>query len=169
MTNDINIGDKVRSFDFSRMPNGRDIEGPDACFIEGIVEGFTKVEGCMRYDIKATRRVFNGVEKDIEEGQRFTPPLNGTPTNMGRITDGVEKIEEPTPANRIADMDVSNLTDEQIEVIRQLTLRAEDGFDKRANLADNDDVRNIASSNAEACMRLLGRLRVEANNRTEAA
>ncbi len=169
MTNDINIGDKVRSFDFSRMPNGFDIEGPYACFIEGTVEGFTKVEGCMRYDIKATRRVFNGVEKDIEEGQRFIPPVNGTPTMLGRITDGVVKIEESTRAMQIADMEVSNLSDEQIEVIRQLTLRAEDGFDKRASLADNDDVKNIASSHAEACMRLLGRLRVEADNRTTEA
>jgi hypothetical protein len=166
MTNDINIGDKVRSFDF---PTHRDIEGPDACFIEGIVEGFTKVEGCMRFDIKATRVVFDGVERDFEEGERAFPPLNGTPTNMGRITDGVVKVGKPNPANRIADMDVSNLTDEQIEVIRQLTLRAEDGFDKRASLADNDDVKNIASGQAEACMRLLGRLRDEANNRTVAA
>lgn len=169
MTNDINIGDKVRSFDFSSMPNGFDIEGPDACFIEGIVEGFIEVEGCMRYDIKATRRVFNGVEKDIEEGQRFIPPVNGTPTMLGRITNGVVKVEESNPANRIADMDVSNLTDEQIEVIRQLTLRAEDGFDKRASLADNDDVKNIANSHAEACMRLLGRLREEKDNRTTEA
>jgi hypothetical protein len=166
MTNDINIGDKVRSFDF---PTHRDIEGPDACFIEGIVEGFTKVEGCMRFDIKATRVVFDGVERDFEEGERAFPPLNGTPTNKGRITDGVVKVGKPNPANRIADMDVSNLTDEQIEVIRQLTLRAEDGFDKRANLADNDDVKNIASSHADACMRLLGRLREEKDNRTEAA
>jgi hypothetical protein len=94
MTNDINIKDTVRSFDFSSMPNGLDIEGPDACFIEGIVEGFTEVEGSMRYDIKATRRVFNGVEKDIEPGQRFIPPVNGTPTMLGRITNGVVKIGE---------------------------------------------------------------------------
>jgi hypothetical protein len=79
------------------------------------------------------------------------------------------KLTKKTDALRIADMDLSNLTVEQIEVIRQLTLRAEDGFDKRANLADNGDVKNIASSHAEACMRLLGRLRDEANNRTVAA
>ncbi|MCH1580817.1 MAG: hypothetical protein L7S55_08940 [Luminiphilus sp.] len=91
MTNDINIGDTVRSFDF---PAHRDIEGPEACFIEGIVEGFTKVEGCMRFDIKATRVVFDGVERDFEEGERAFPPLNGTPTNRGRITDGVVKIGE---------------------------------------------------------------------------
>lgn len=77
-------------------------------------------------------------------------------------TDGVVKIEKPNPANRIADMDVSNLTDEQIEVIRQLTRRAEDGFDKRASLAVTDDVKSIANSCAEACMKLLDRLRVEA-------
>jgi hypothetical protein len=165
MTNDINIGDKVRSFDFAAH---RDIEGPDACFAEGIVEGFYTI-GCTRFDIRVTRAVWEGKEVLTEVGTRIAPPLNGTPTNMGRITDGVVKIEESNPANRIADMDVSNLTDEQIEVIRQLTLRAEDGFDKRANLADNDDVRNIASSHAEACMRLLGRLRDEKETRTEAA
>ena len=83
----------------------------------------------------------------------------------------IEKQEaaKSDPAKRIADMDLSNLSDEQIEVIRQLTLRAEDGFDKRASLADNDDVKNIANSHADACMRLLGRLRDEANNRTVAA
>jgi hypothetical protein len=93
MTNDININDTVRSFDFSSMPGGLDIEGKDACFIEGIVEGFTEVEGCMRYDIAATRRVFNGVEKDIEQDLRVYPPLNGTPTMMGRICNGVFQIE----------------------------------------------------------------------------
>ena len=166
MNTDINIHDTVRSFDFH---DSRDIEGPDACFVEGIVEGFKEVEGCTRFEIKVTREVFRGEERQVEEGERVFPPLNGTPTNRGRITDGVVKVEKPNPANRIADMDLSNLSDEQIEVIRQLTLRAEDGFDKRASLADNDDVKNIANSHADACMRLLGRLRDEANNRTVAA
>jgi hypothetical protein len=90
MTNDINIGDKVRSFDF---PKHRDIEGPDACFAEGFVEGFKKI-GCTRFDIRVTRAVWEGKEVPTEEGTRIAPPLNGTPTNMGRITDGVVKIEE---------------------------------------------------------------------------
>ena len=96
MTNDININDTVRSFDFH---DSRDIEGPDACFVEGIVEGFKEVEGCTRFEIKVTREVFRGEERQVEEGERVFPPLNGTPTNRGRITDGVVKIEEAEPAN----------------------------------------------------------------------
>ena len=144
MTNEININDTVRSFDFH---NSRDIEGPDACFVEGIVEGFKEVEGCTR--------VF--------------PPLNGTPTNRGRITDGVVKVEESTRAMQIADMEVSNLSDEQIMVICNLTLRAEEGFLQRARSARNDDERNGWNSQADACLPLLGRLRDEKEARTEAA
>jgi|TARA_B100001094_G_C18099811_1_gene755102 hypothetical protein len=166
MTNDINIGDKVRSFDF---PTHRDIDAPDACFIEGIVEGFTKVEGCMRFDIKATRVVFDGVERDFEEGERAFPPLNGTPTNMGRITDGVVKVEKPNPANRIADMDVSNLTEDQLDAIRTLALAAEEHFDRlgaASEFAPKADRANRASIQAFI---LIGRIRKEKENRTEAA
>ena len=90
MNTDIKIGDKVRSFDFAAH---RDIEGPDACFAEGVVEGFQTI-GCTRFDIRVTRAVWEGKEVPTEEGARIAPPLNGTPTNMGRITDGVVKIEE---------------------------------------------------------------------------
>lgn len=89
MNTDIKIGDKVRSFDF----DSRDIEGTDACFMEGVVEGFKEVEGCMRYDIAVTRLVFRGEEKDIEQDLRVYPPLNGTPTWMGRTCNGVFQIE----------------------------------------------------------------------------
>jgi len=166
MTNDINIGDKVRSFDF---PAHRDIEGPEACFIEGIVEGFTKVEGCMRFDIKATRVVFDGVERDFEEGERAFPPLNGTPTNRGRITDGVEKIEKPNPANQIGDMDLSNLTEEQLDVIRTLALAAEEHFDRlgaASEFAPKADRANRASLQA---FKLIRRIREQKETRTEAA
>ena len=166
MTNEININDTVRSFDFH---NSRDIEGPDACFVEGIVEGFKEVEGCTRFEIKVTREVFRGEERQVEEGERVFPPLNGTPTNRGRITDGVVKVEESTRAMQIADMEVSNLSDEQIMVICNLTLRAEEGFLQRARSARNDDERNGWNSQADACLPLLGRLRDEKETRTEAA
>ena len=65
-------------------------------------------------------------------------------------------------AERIAGMDLSNLTDEQIEIIRQLTLRAEDGFDQRARRSVNDDMRNLYLDQADACTELLDRLRYEA-------
>jgi len=90
MDNDISINDTVRSFDFDR----HDLEGGAACFVEGIVTAFTQHEGCTRYDIQVTRRVFGGEEKEVEDGERVLPPLNSTPTTMGRICNGVEKILE---------------------------------------------------------------------------
>ena len=91
MTDQININDTVRSFDFHM---NRDLEGERACYVEGVVEGFREVEGCTRYDIKVTRAVFGGEEVEVEEGARVFPPLNGTPTLLGRITDGVFKMGE---------------------------------------------------------------------------
>ena len=90
MNDQIRINDTVRSFDFEMH---RDLEGSDACYIEGVVEGFKDLEGCTRYDILVTRVVFKGTERHFDEGARVFPPLNGTPTLLGRITDGVFKIE----------------------------------------------------------------------------
>ena len=166
MTNDINIGDKVRSFDFH---NSRDIEGPDACFVEGIVESFKEIEGCTRFEIKVTREVFRGEERQVEEGERAFPPLNGTPTNRGRITDGVVKVGKPNPANQIGDMDLSNLTEEQLDVIRTLALAAEEHFDRlgaASEFAPKADRANRASLQA---FKLIGRIREQKETRTEAA
>ena len=91
MTDQININDTVRSFDFHMH---RELEGETACYVEGVVEGFREVEGCTRYDIKVTRAVFGGEEVEVEEGERVFPPLNGTRTTMGRVMDGVFKIGE---------------------------------------------------------------------------
>ena len=84
------IGTKVRSFDFHRM---RDLEGPRSCYTEGIVTGFEEVRGCMRYVIEVSRCISGG--EDIASGEfppTIYPPVNGTPTMLGRITDGVEVI-----------------------------------------------------------------------------
>jgi len=165
MNTDIKIGDKVRSFDFAAH---RDIEGPDACFAEGVVEGFQTI-GCTRFDIRVTRAVWEGKEVPTEEGTRIAPPLNGTPTNMGRITDGVVKIEEAEPANPLADMDLSNLTEDQLDAIRTLALAAEEHFDRlgaASEFAPKADRANRASIQA---FKLIGRIRKEKENRTEAA
>ena len=166
MTNEININDTVRSFDFH---DSRDIEGPDACFVEGIVEGFKEVDGCTRFEIKVTREVFRGEERQVEEGERVFPPLNGTPTNRGRTTDGVVKIEEAKRANQIGDMDLSNLTEEQLDAIRTLALAAEEHFDRlgrASEFAPKVDRANRASLQA---FKLIGRIRTEKETRTEAA
>ena len=165
MNTDIKIGDKVRSFDFAAH---RDIEGPDACFAEGVVEGFQTI-GCTRFDIRVTRAVWEGKEVPTEEGTRIAPPLNGTPTNMGRVTDGVVKIEEAEPANRIGHMNLSNLTEEQLDVIRTLALAAEEHFDRLgrdSEFAPKADRANRASIQAS---KLISRIRREKETRTEAA
>lgn len=71
--------------------------------------------------------------------------------------------------NATAEMDLSNLTDEQIEVIRRLALRAEADSFERSNRAVNDDARNGWGSLADAIGRLLGRLDNEKENREVAA
>jgi hypothetical protein len=90
-TNEIKVGDKVRSFDFEGR---RNLTGERACYIEGVVMGFREIEGCQRYEIKLTRRVFGG--EDGPFAGTMYPPVNGTSTLFGDTTDGVVKIEEDT-------------------------------------------------------------------------
>lgn len=47
----INVGDRVRSFDFE-SDRSREVGGPHACYVEGRVVGFKRVESCSRYHIK---------------------------------------------------------------------------------------------------------------------
>ena len=89
---DINIGTKVRSFDFHYM---RDLDGPRSCYMEGTVTGFEKIRGCMRYVIEVDRCIGRGKELPAQEYPPIIyPPVNGTPTSMGRVTDGVEVIDD---------------------------------------------------------------------------
>lgn len=85
---EITVGSKVRSFDFHHM---RDLEGPRSCYMEGVVTGIENIGDCDRYVIEVTRCVVGGEEKEIHSPV-IIPPVNGTPTTMGRITDGVEAI-----------------------------------------------------------------------------
>ena len=86
----ITIGKRVRSFDFHYS---RDLEGDRACYMEGVVTGIEKIRGCDRYVIAVDRCVSGGKEQPAQNyPPEICPPVNGTPTLMGRITDGVEVI-----------------------------------------------------------------------------
>ncbi len=109
----------VRSFDFAQGPrkdgqpcdlwaaaDGRDIEGDRACYVEGVVcaiipagerfdtpdpGGFIYPESCDRYAIRVTRKVFSG--KVTDDRQTWAcPPVNGTPTSLGRVMNSVEVV-----------------------------------------------------------------------------
>jgi hypothetical protein len=84
----IRIGSKVRSFDF----DGRSLEGPRACYVEGVVIGFANHEGCDRYEIRVERDVCRGEDSDRRIGCVVIPPLNGTPSMLGGTTNFVELV-----------------------------------------------------------------------------
>ena len=80
----IAVGQRVRSYDF---PDDR-----DDSYVEGVVEEITeRIEGCSRYRIRVERRVRNGVECEVGQ-DTVIPPVNGTPTWFGRVTNGVVRI-----------------------------------------------------------------------------
>lgn len=91
----IQVGDKVRSFDFAETFSdgeqfGRDLSGKRACYVEGRVEEFVTRDGCPRYRILVDRDVFAGEERDRRVGSYVIPPVNGTPKSFGSTTDFVE-------------------------------------------------------------------------------
>ena len=82
MAEEIKVGDKVRSYDFAGVKN---------CYVEGVVVAFVKKEDCTRYKIAVKREVFDGEECGLSKIHAY-PPVNGTPTSFGKITNCVEKI-----------------------------------------------------------------------------
>jgi len=80
----IQVGDKVRSYDF---PGDR-----DDCYVEGEVIGYRWLNGCERYAVRVYKKVWQG-KPELVAGIVF-PPLNGTPTMQGDYTNGVEKIDK---------------------------------------------------------------------------
>lgn len=105
----IQVGDRVRSFDFADAwdfpdPNdisdnpepthktGYDITGERACYVEGEVVGFDDVGGCKRYRILVNRDVFQGEDNDRRVGQVVSPPVNGTQKMMGGTTQFVKLV-----------------------------------------------------------------------------
>lgn len=92
--NEIKIGDRVRSFDFS----SRDLTGERACYVEGVVENiatFINLGDVLRYDIKVDRTVWSGKEEPPLGNEHIYPVVNCTRIAGGdRRTDFVVKIEE---------------------------------------------------------------------------
>ena len=90
----INVGDKVRSFDFEAS-KGK-LEGPRACYVEGTVKDIVEIEGCDRYKIQIEKRMFGGKLDEISAEPEFVyPPVNGTPQMFGDedFTSFVVKME----------------------------------------------------------------------------
>lgn len=103
----IEPGDSVRSFDFDR----RDLTGEYASFIEGVVEGFEEREGCSRYRIKVNRRITGGSPSPIvPDFEWVLPPVNGTPTTMGNVTNGVVKLDPSGCTDRGAEKAAMKIT-----------------------------------------------------------
>lgn len=92
-TQTIQPGDKVRSYDFAEGDYGRDLTGPRAAYVEGVVEKIAENSyGCPCYYIKVTRDVFRGEDSDRRIGRVVTPPVNGTPGTFGDLTNFVDKL-----------------------------------------------------------------------------
>jgi hypothetical protein len=72
-------------------------------------------------------------------------------------------------SNAIAEMDLSNLTDEQVEVMIKLAWFAEDGFDLSAERAISHTIRKARAKQAGQCMVLRNRLGQEKESREVAA
>ena len=107
----IQVGDYVRSFDFP--DRSRDLEGPDACYAEGLV---TSVKG-DRLVVDVIWQVWEGREQ-LTAGYQASPPQNGlTMIPSGRLTDGVEVLEG---LDRVAARNRGNLT-ERIEAMARVS------------------------------------------------
>jgi hypothetical protein len=87
----IQVGSKVRSFDFSDGPGGRSLSGERACYAEGEVVGFEDHQGCERYVVAVERYVFGGEPREAWPAKIY-PPVNGTPKLFGGVCDGVELV-----------------------------------------------------------------------------
>lgn len=92
---EIKVGTLVRSFDHAiTMQDGRigrcEVKGDYASFIEGIVEAVgVEIEGCPRYAILCTYAQSGDEERSSRVGEVYYPPVNGTPTSLGRTCAGV--------------------------------------------------------------------------------
>lgn len=82
--NTIEIGGRVRSFDFPSyrdgVLSGLDTTGSRANYVDGLVEaiGEDTIESCRRYRIRVEKNVVGG-EPVTPVAQEIYPPVNGTP------------------------------------------------------------------------------------------
>tara|TARA_B100001287_G_scaffold240575_1_gene215048 strand:+ start:2577 stop:2864 length:288 start_codon:yes stop_codon:yes gene_type:complete len=88
----VKVGDKVRSFDF----HSRDVEGIDACYVEGVVEsieGHPMGYGDGEYvKFLITKKIFSGEERTETLGEYNWVPQNGQENWNGKLTNHIEKI-----------------------------------------------------------------------------
>ena len=70
-------------------------------------------------------------------------------------------------SNAIAEMDLSNLTNEQVEVLTKLVWAAENGFDQFVENAINTERRHYNTKQANRCMVLRNRLGQEKKTRKQ--
>lgn len=76
-------GERVRSYDFG---------GIRTCYVEGVVEAITEpMEGCPRYMLRIETRVLDGQTVPVEDPYVY-PPVNGTPSTFGGVTNCVERV-----------------------------------------------------------------------------
>jgi|TARA_B100000035_G_scaffold270098_1_gene244278 hypothetical protein len=88
----VKVGDKVRSFDF----HYRDIDGENACYVEGIVESIEghPIGGGGKYaKFKITRKIFGGEEREETLGEYNWAPQNGQEDWTGKLTNHMEVIK----------------------------------------------------------------------------
>ena len=83
--NVVKIGDTVRSYDFEER-----LESMRQCYVEGVVDSITDLEGCDRYKIRTIKRVFGG--EIVPHDEFYYPPVNGTPTWLGGVCNNVEAV-----------------------------------------------------------------------------
>lgn len=82
---DLKPGDHVRSYDFA---------GNRESYVDGVIESVTPpMEGCPRYKILSNSRVFGGKPIPVPAHEEYVyPPVNGTPTLMGALTNFVVRL-----------------------------------------------------------------------------
>ncbi len=89
MSTEIEIGDIVRSYDF---PDTLGLK--NEFYVVGEVIDIMEYEGCLRYVIRADRRVWNGYPTLQGVTGPFYVPVNGTKTTLGGVCHGVEKVSD---------------------------------------------------------------------------
>lgn len=85
---DIQIGDRVKSLEFPDYHGGQ--PRTTDCYVIGIVRGFVEPD-CWRYDIEVEEDIWKGKPANNPRS-RVVPPVNGTPTQLGGICNGVTKV-----------------------------------------------------------------------------
>ena len=89
----IKEGTRVRFHDFADGNVGVD----ESRYIEGIVETTGRFadfnNDCLRYKLKAEKRVFANEEKPLSGDDYYYPPMNGVKTSLGDVCNNVKIVD----------------------------------------------------------------------------